>query len=142
MYLLRPKCRMISSFAPIPWQTITVVFYMNVFLFLLTTEKKKTNITWGLWNLKRLRLLLLTPFCGLYFSSIYVLESRQGNMKLLCLHADITHTTHTKNCVLRPFPDAYRQGCYHTIRCRVICLPKCPHSSRFSLYKWKKVAAK
>lgn len=43
MYLPRPKCRMISSFGPIPWRTITVVFYIDLFLFLLTTEKKKKN---------------------------------------------------------------------------------------------------
>lgn len=43
MYLPRLKCRMISSFGPIPWQTITVVFYMDLFLFLLTTGGKKKN---------------------------------------------------------------------------------------------------
>lgn len=40
MHFLRPKCRMVSDFGPIPYQTITVVLYMILLLFLLTTEDK------------------------------------------------------------------------------------------------------
>lgn len=40
MHFLGPMCRMISDFGPIPYQTIRVVFYMKLFLSLLTTEAK------------------------------------------------------------------------------------------------------
>lgn len=40
MHFLRPECRMISDFGPIPYQTITLVFYMILLLFLLTAEDK------------------------------------------------------------------------------------------------------
>lgn len=40
MHFLRLKCRMISDFGLVSYQTITVVFYMILLLFLLTTEDK------------------------------------------------------------------------------------------------------